>query len=94
MEQKKINIKLEKEQAEGIYSNIVIVSHSPSEFIMDFARIMPGVNEAKVYSRIVMTPQNAKMFLKTMEDNIKRYEKQFGEIKIVNNKEQNIGFTP
>jgi len=94
MEQKKINIKLDKEQAEGTYSNAVIVSHSTSEFIMDFARIMPGTSEAKVYSRIVMTPQNTKMLLKTLQDNIKKFEEQFGEIKISKDTGQNIGFTP
>jgi hypothetical protein len=55
---------------------------------------MPGTSEAKVYSRIVMTPQNTKMLLKTLQDNIKKFEEQFGEIKISKNTGQNIGFTP
>ncbi len=70
------------EQAEGIYSNLAIITHSASEFVLDFTRVMPGVPKARVYARIIMTPQHAKSLLKALEENIKRYENQFGEIKI------------
>ncbi|MBL7973600.1 MAG: DUF3467 domain-containing protein [Candidatus Kapabacteria bacterium] len=78
-----INIELGEKEAEGIYSNLAIISHSPAEFIMDFTRILPGVPKARVLSRIVMTPQHAKLLLAALNDNIIRYEQQYGEI-IVN----------
>ena len=80
--QNKINIELTEEQAEGTYSNLAIITHSPAEFIIDFTRVVPGVPKAKVLSRIITTPQHAKMLLKALDDNIKRYEARFGEIKI------------
>ncbi|MFZ0389051.1 MAG: DUF3467 domain-containing protein [Calditrichia bacterium] len=81
-QQQQINIELPQEQAEGIYSNLALITHSPAEFVIDFTRVMPGVPKTKVYSRIVMTPQHAKSLLKAMEDNIKKYESQYGEIKL------------
>ena len=82
--QQQINIELDEKQAEGTYSNLVIITHSPAEFIMDFTRVVPGVPKAKVQSRIIMTPQHAKLYLGALNENIKRYENQFGEIKIHN----------
>ncbi|MBI3143292.1 MAG: DUF3467 domain-containing protein [Bacteroidetes bacterium] len=82
-EQKKdgqINIELTDQVAEGIYSNLAIITHSNSEFIVDFVRIMPGVPQAKVKSRIILTPQHAKRLLKALRDNINRFEAQHGEI--------------
>jgi hypothetical protein len=89
----RINIELPADKAEGIYANLAMITHSPSEIIIDFARIMPGVQKGKVYSRIVMTPPHAKMLFKALEDNLKKFENQFGEIKI-HGKEpaKNIGF--
>ncbi|MBX7042611.1 MAG: DUF3467 domain-containing protein [Ignavibacteria bacterium] len=84
-----INIELGEKEAEGTYSNLAIISHSPAEFIIDFTRIFPGSPKAKVHSRIVMTPQHAKLFLNAMKENIGRYEKQYGEIPLMN--EQNTG---
>lgn len=78
-----INIELGEKEAEGIYSNLAIISHSPAEFIIDYTRILPGVPKARVLSRIVMTPQHAKLLLAALNDNIIRYEQQYGEI-IVN----------
>ena len=78
-----INIELGEKEAEGIYSNLAIISHSPAEFIIDFTRIFPGIPKAKVHSRIVMTPQHAKLFLNAMKENIHRYENQYGEISIL-----------
>lgn len=80
--QQQINIELTPEQAEGIYSNLALITHSPAEFVFDFTRILPGVPKSKVYARIIMTPQHAKGLLKALQENIGRYEKQFGEIKL------------
>lgn len=88
-----INIELTEAEGEGIYSNLAIVSHSPSEFIIDFTRILPGLKKAKVYSRIILTPSHAKSLMYTLKDNIEKYEKQFGEIKIINKEEhKEVGF--
>lgn len=75
-----INIELSEEVAEGIYSNLAIISHSHSEFIVDFVRLVPNVPKAKVKSRIILTPQHAKRLMKALMDNIKRYENQYGVI--------------
>ena len=77
-----INIELGEKEAEGIYSNLAIITHSPAEFIIDFTRIVPGAQKAKVFSRIITTPQHAKMLLKALQDNIDKFEKRFGEIKV------------
>jgi len=79
--EQQINIELGEQEAEGIYSNLVLISHSPAEFVMDFTRLLPGKPKAKVYSRIIMAPQHAKSLLGALEDNVKKYEAQFGEIK-------------
>ncbi len=75
-----LQIELTEDVAEGTYSNLVMIAHSPEEFILDFIRVMPGVPKAKVKSRIVVTPGHAKRLLAAMADNIQRYEAQFGEI--------------
>ncbi len=75
-----INIELTEEIADGIYSNLAIISHSQSEFIVDFVRILPGVNKAKVKSRIILTPQHAKRLYKALADNIDKFENANGEI--------------
>ncbi len=75
-----LNIELPEELAEGIYSNLAIISHSPQEFVVDFVRIMPGVPKAKVKSRVVLTPEHAKRLMKALIDNVKKYEQQFGTI--------------
>ena len=76
-----INIELDEKVAQGIYSNLAIINHSQSEFVVDFITIMPGVPKSKVKSRIVLTPQHAKRFLKALNDNVKRFENAPGEIK-------------
>ncbi|MCS6933749.1 MAG: DUF3467 domain-containing protein [Chitinophagales bacterium] len=78
--QNQINIELPEDIAEGIYSNLAIISHSPQEFVVDFIRILPGVPKAKVKARILLTPEHAKRLMKAMADNIKKYEAQFGVI--------------
>jgi len=77
-----INIELGEKEAEGIYSNLAIITHSPAEFVIDFTRVLPGVPKAKVHARIITTPQHAKLLLNALRDNIEKYEKTFGEIKI------------
>jgi hypothetical protein len=79
--QNQINIELTEEVAEGIYSNLAMIAHSNSEFVIDFIRLMPGVPKAKVKSRIVITPEHAKRFLVALKDNIEKYEASFGPIK-------------
>ena len=75
-----INIELSDEVAEGVYSNLAIISHSHSEFVVDFVRLMPNVPKAKVKSRIILTPQHAKRLLKALQDNVVKFENQFGNI--------------
>tara|TARA_B100000902_G_C26591142_1_gene565879 strand:- start:229 stop:543 length:315 start_codon:yes stop_codon:yes gene_type:complete len=76
-----INIELDANISEGIYSNLAIINHSVSEFVIDFVKIMPGVPKNKVKSRIILTPQHAKRFSKALIDNVKRFEQSHGEIK-------------
>lgn len=71
-----ISIELSEEIAEGIYSNLAIITHSNSEFVLDFIRVMPGVPKAKVKSRIVLTPEHAKRLLGALQDNLNRFEAQ------------------
>ena len=80
--QQQINIELPEKEAEGIYANLAMIIHSPTEIIIDFARVMPRTPKAKVLSRIIMTPMHAKLLLQALSDNIKKFEGQFGEIKI------------
>ena len=76
-----INIELDPETAQGTYSNLAIINHSGSEFVVDFINIMPGIPKAKVRSRIVLTPQHAKRFLNALHENVQRFEGAHGEIK-------------
>ena len=78
-----LNIELPEDVAEGTYSNLAIITHSPSEFVVDFVRMMPGVPKAKVQSRVILTPQHAKRLMKALIDNVKKYESMHGEIKDV-----------
>jgi hypothetical protein len=77
----KLNIELPEDIADGVYSNLAIITHSQSEFICDFIQMMPGMPKAKVRSRVVMTPQNAKRLLNALKDNIQKYEQSVGQIK-------------
>lgn len=91
-----INIELTEEIAQGTYSNLAIITHSSSEFVVDFVRIMPGTPKAQVKSRIVLTPEHAKRLMMALQDNIKKYEGQHGSIKVNNNGPviPPMGFTP
>lgn len=97
MKPQQVNIEIGEKEAEGIYANLVLVAHSATEIIMDFARIMPGAPKTRVQARIIMTPTHAKLLQKTLDENLKKFEKQFGEIKIHGIPEvhpKNIGFGP
>lgn len=77
-----INIELSEDIAEGEYANLAMFAHSNSEFVVDFIRMMPGVPKAKVKSRIILTPEHAKRMMLALQDNIKKYEENFGGIKV------------
>ena len=77
-----IQVNLDESVAEGTYANFAIISHSPSEIVVDFVRMMPGLQKAKVQSRIILTPQNAKALSKALEQNLEKFEENFGEIKM------------
>lgn len=76
-----INIELSEEIAQGVYSNLAIITHSPSEFVVDFIRMMPGVPKAPVKSRIILTPEHAKRLMLALRDNISKFESMHGPIK-------------
>ena len=92
--QGQINIELDAEVAQGTYSNLAIINHSVSEFVIDFVTIMPGVPKSKVKSRIILTPQHAKRFLKALNDNVNRFESTHGEIKDHHHSPLPINFGP
>lgn len=81
-----INIELSAEVAEGTYSNLAIISHSTSEFVIDFVRIMPGTPKTNVKSRIILTPEHAKRLLYALQENITKFEKQHGTVDLPENK--------
>ncbi|KQC13803.1 MAG: hypothetical protein APR63_07320 [Desulfuromonas sp. SDB] len=87
-----INLELPDEVFEGTYANIVIIMSSPAEFVLDFARIVPGKPKAKIKSRVIIPPQTAKKMVKILEDRIKDYENRFGDIKIEAEDKNIIGF--
>ena len=82
MEEKKqqCDIELDRDVAQGTYSNLSIISHSSSEFIVDFIRIMPGMPKAEVKSRIILTPEHAKRLLLALQDNVRRFEMDYGRL--------------
>lgn len=87
-----LQIELGEKEAEGIYSNLAIITHSPAEFIIDYTRVTPGVPRARVLSRIIMTPQHMKLLLNAMRENIDRYEEQYGEIRVDGQTTNQFGF--
>ena len=78
--EQQVNIELDESTSQGTYSNLAIINHSPSEFVVDFVAIMPGTPKSKVKSRIILTPEHAKRFQSALADNIRRYEESHGEI--------------
>ena len=81
--QNQINIELKEDIAQGIYSNLAVITHSSSEFVLDFIRVMPGIPKAEVKSRVILTPEHAKRLMLALTDNIAKFEKIHGEIKKV-----------
>ena len=93
--QQQINIKLDEKVAEGVYANFFMISNTQSEYVVDCGRIVPGMPDVKIYSRVMTTPQHAKQLLLALKQNIDQYEKQFGEIKLPQMSpmdHKNIGF--
>ena len=82
MQQHGVEIELDAQVAEGVYSNLVLITHSTSEFIVDFASVMPGMPKARIKSRVVLTPEHAKRLLRTLQENIVHYESDIGKIEI------------
>ena len=82
MAEQELKINLTPEIAEGTYANLAIISHSSSEFILDFVRMLPGVKQANVKSRVILSPEHAKRLLFALQDNLAKYENQFGKIQI------------
>ena len=80
-----LQIQLRPEIADGKYSNLAMIGHTPNDFLIDFIFAAPGMPQAPVVSRVIMTPENAKKLMLALNDNIAKYEKQFGEINIKNN---------
>jgi hypothetical protein len=76
-----LNIEISEEMAEGQYANLAIITHSHAEFVIDFVNVMPGTPKSRVKSRIILTPQHAKRFMKALIENVGRFEEQSGEIR-------------
>jgi len=95
-QQKQIQVQLDEKIGQGVYSNLVLISHSNAEFVLDFTRMLPGMPKAVVQARVILTPQHAKGLLTALEENIKRFEESFGEIHTPgqNKEEKNFGFQP
>ena len=90
----KINIEIDEKVSECIYSNLAIINHSVSEFVIDFISIMPGTPKSKVKSRIIITPQHAKKLSKALNGNIKKFEENYGSIKDYENPNIHLNFGP
>lgn len=90
--EQQINVELSEEMAEGVYSNLAMIAHSNSEFILDFIRLMPGVPRAKVKARIIVTPEHAKRLVAALKDNIQKYEDQYGPIQSSQDNEPTFNF--
>lgn len=89
-----LQVELREPESEGIYANLAIISHSPSELILDFVRVTPGVQKARVLSRIIMTPQHARMMERALSENLRKFEAQYGEIKLYGEQAKGqIGFS-
>ncbi|NLD21325.1 MAG: DUF3467 domain-containing protein [Bacteroidales bacterium] len=82
MDKKDLHINLPPEIAEGVYTNLAIITHSHSEFIADFVQLLPGIPQPKVVSRVILAPEHAKRLLNALADNVAKYEKENGEIKL------------
>ena len=77
-----IQIELKPEVAKGVYANLALITHSSSDFVLDFASILPGLPKPEINSRVIMAPEHAKRLLQALQENVYKYEQQFGEIVI------------
>ena len=93
-QQGQLQIELPQEVAQGEYANFAIITHSSSDFVVDFARVLPGVPKAQVRSRVILAPEHAKRLLGALQENIVRYEREFGTIKIPNQEPRTIAPFP
>jgi hypothetical protein len=94
--QRELKIELGEKEAEGIYANLALITHSPAEFILDFCRLLPGAPKTRVQARVVMAPRNVKRFLAALEENLKRYEERHGTLPVDEDPHppaKDIGFT-
>ena len=89
-----LNIEISEEVAEGTYANLAIITHSHAEFVIDFVNVMPGTPKSKVKSRIILTPQHTKRFMKALTDNIQKYEALNGPIKDLEEMQLPLSFGP
>ena len=87
-EKKQVSIELPEDLAHGVYTSLAIVNHSPTEFVLDFISMMPGMPKAKVKSRIILTPPHAKRLLSVLAENVNKYESQYGDIKDLGKRQQ------
>ena len=92
--QQGLQIELTPDKAQGEYANFAIITHSSSDFVIDFARVLPGVPKAQVRSRVILAPEHAKRLLAALQENIMRYEHEFGTIKIPNQEARTIAPFP
>jgi hypothetical protein len=92
----RIPIQLGDSEAQGVYSNLALITHSSSEFVIDFAKMLPGVQKATVQTRVIMTPQHIKLLLKALEENLTKYEDKYGSVRLPDKPDQHkeIGFRP
>lgn len=89
-QEKQLQIDLSNEIAQGVYSNFAIISHSSSEFVVDFAQLAPGMPKATLRSRVILAPEHAKRLLQALQDNVVRYEAEFGKINFPNQEPRTI----
>lgn len=96
MSRPRIPIQLGDSEAQGVYSNLALITHSSSEFVIDFAKMLPGVQKATVQTRVIMTPQHIKLLLKALEENLTKYEEKYGPVRLPDKPDQHkeIGFRP
>jgi hypothetical protein len=89
-----VNIELGEKESEGIYSNLALITHSPSEVVIDFARHLPGAPKSRVYARIIMTPFHAKALLLALEENLGKFEAKYGKVRMngLEGERKDIGF--
>jgi hypothetical protein len=82
-EQKQLSINIAPDKAQGVFANLALIAHTPTEFVLDFAQMMPGLQQANVVARVVVTPDQAKKILAALQNNLGQYEKKYGTIQPV-----------